>query len=150
MVVGLAAAATVAACASIAGPNESSVNIRTSPDRARCELKGRGEAFAASVETPASVSIPTAAAPVTVTCTAPGYKPTVHSLDLTPNGWIWGNAGLVLATGGVAIIGALVDTGNGASRSFKSEASFTLDADRPRMVKTRSRDGGQQLDLQAR
>lgn len=150
MVVGLCAAATVAACASIAGPNESSVSIRTNPERARCDLKGRGDDFAATVETPASVSIPTAAAPITVTCVAPGHKPTVHTLDVTPNGWIWGNAGLMLATGGVAIIGALVDTGNGASRSFRSEASFDLDADRPRMVRTRSRDGGQQLDLQAR
>jgi hypothetical protein len=150
MVVAVTVAAAVAACASIAGPSESTVNIRTNPDRARCELKGRGADFAASVETPASLSIPVAAAPVTVTCVAAGHKPTVHSLDLSSNGWIWGNAGLVFATGGVAIIGALVDTGTGASRSFKSEAAFDLDADRPRLVKARRRDGGEQLDLQAR
>lgn len=139
----------LAACASVVGSTESDVQIRTNPDKARCDLRGY-EGFAASVETPASVAIPTTAAPVTVTCQAPGFRPTSYTLDASADGWIWGNSALFLASGGVAVLGALVDESRAAGKSYAEEVHYQLSPDRPRPVRARSRDGGQDLNLLAR
>lgn len=139
----------LAACASVVGSTESSVQIRTNPDKARCELTGH-DGFSARVETPASVTIPTAAAPVTVTCRAAGFRPTSYTLDATADGWIWGNSALMVATGGVAVLGALVDESRAAGKSYSEEVRYDLTPDRPRPVRVRSRDGGTEMNLQAR
>jgi len=142
-------AGSLGACASMVSTTASDVQIRTNPDKAQCELKGY-EGFAAIVETPATVTIPSAASPVTVTCHAPGFRPTSHTLSATANGWIWGNSALVVATGGVAIIGALVDESRSAGRTYADEVRYDLSPDRPRPVRVRSRSGEVDMDLQAR
>lgn len=139
----------LAACASLVSPSETTVQLRTTPEQAQCELKGRG-GFAMSVATPAAVNLPSSATPVTVTCTAPGFRPTVNTLSATANGWIWGNSAFIVATGGVALLGAIVDESRGAGRSYRTDAAFDLDVDRPRPVKVVQRDGARQYDLQAR
>ncbi len=148
-IVGGAAIASLAACASVVGSTESQVQIRTNPDKARCELKGH-EGFTATVETPASLSIPTMAAPVTVTCVATGFRPTSYTLDATASGWIWGNAAFMLATGGVAVLGALVDENRGAGKSYAEEVQYDLSPDRPRPIRAMSRGGETDLKLNAR
>ncbi|MBX9634623.1 MAG: hypothetical protein K2X44_06545 [Magnetospirillum sp.] len=147
--VGVVALAGLTACASVVGSTQSTVQIRTNPDKARCELRGH-EGFSASIETPASISIPNAAAPVTVTCQAAGFRPTSHTLDATADGWIWGNSAFMVATGGVAILGALVDESRSAGKSYADEVHYDLAPDRPRPFRARSRGGEVDLNLQAR
>lgn len=139
----------LAACASILGSTRSDVQVRTNPDKAQCELKGY-EGFSASIETPATVSVPTSAAPVTVTCRAPGFRPTSYTLDASAEGWIWANSALFVASGGVAVLGALVDESRSAGKAYSEEVHYELAPDRPRQVRVRSRSGDTDLNLQAR
>lgn len=139
----------LAACASVVSSTKSDVQIRTNPDKAQCDIKGF-EGYSASVETPATVTIPTSAAPVTVTCKAPGFRPTSYTLDATADGWIWGNSALFVATGGVAVLGALVDESRAAGKSYAEEVHYDLSPDRPRPVRARTRGGDTDLNLQAR
>lgn len=148
-IVGVAAIASLAACASVVGSTESQVQIRTNPDKARCELRGH-EGFTATVETPAVLTIPTMAAPVTVTCAAAGFRPTSYTLDANAGGWIWGNAAFMVATGGVAVLGALVDENRGAGKAYAEEVQYELSPDRPRPVRAMSRGGDTDLRLKAR
>lgn len=140
---------TLAACASVVGSTASDVQIRTNPDKAQCDLKGY-DGYSASVETPATVTIPTKAAPVTVTCKAPGFRASSYTLDATADGWIWGNSALFIATGGVAVLGALVDESRAAGKSYADEVHYELSPDRPRPVRARTRGGETDLNLQAR
>lgn len=139
----------VAACASVISSTSSDVQVRTNPDKAQCELKGY-EGFSASVETPATISVPTSAAPVTVTCRAPGYRPTSYTLDASADGWIWANSALFVASGGVAVLGALVDESRSAGKVYSEEVHYQLSPDRPRQVRARTRSGDTDLNLQAR
>lgn len=136
-------------CASVVSSTSSDVQIRTNPAAARCDLKGY-ESFSASVETPATVTIPSAAAPVTVTCQAPGFRATSYTLDATADGWIWGNSAFMVATGGVAILGALVDESRSAGKSYAEEVQYDLAPERMRPVRARSRGGDVDLNLKAR
>lgn len=148
--VGLLGIAGLTACASVVSPSTTDVQIRTNPDAAQCDLTGF-EDFSASVHTPASVAIPTNASPVTVVCRAPGFRPTSYTLTAsTQDGWVWGNSAFVFATGGVAILGALVDEGRSAGKSYADQVQYDLNPDQPRQVRVRSRDGNVQMDLQAR
>lgn len=138
----------VGACASIVGSTESTVQIRTDPDSSHCDLHGRG-GYVAAVETPASVTIPSSAAPVSVTCTAPGRRATTNTLDATANGWMWGNSALVMVTGGAAVLGLLVDESRGAGRAYVESVEYRLDSGAPRSVLTRDRGTGSRMTLQA-
>lgn len=149
IVLGGAGLMALAACASVVSSTTSDVQIRTNPDKAQCDIKGF-EGFSASVETPATVTIPSSAAPVTVTCKAAGFRPTSYTLDATADGWIWGNSALFVATGGVAVLGALVDESRAAGKSYAEEVHYDLSPDRPRPVRVRSRGGDTDLNLQAR
>ncbi len=142
-----AMAAGVAACASLAGSTESTVKITTNPAAAQCTLKGR-DGFRAQVATPASVTLPNAAAPVMVTCTAPGYRPTSYALDISSNGWIWANSALVAVTGGAAVLGLLVDESRDAGKSYQDTVNYDLESGRPRDVQAIQRNGGE-MHLQA-
>ncbi len=139
----------LAGCASVVSSTSSDVQIRTNPDQAQCDLKGY-EGFSASIRTPATVNIPSNAAPVTVTCHAQGYRPTSYTLDASADGWIWGNSAFFVATGGVAILGALVDESRSAGKSYVEEVQYDLSPDRPRPVRVRSRTGDTDLQLLAR
>lgn len=145
----LVAALGLAACASVVGSTESPVRIATNPDKAHCDLSGR-DGFSAQVESPATISIPHVAAPVIVTCRAAGFRPTSYTLDATADGWIWGNSVLMLAAGGVGVLGALVDESRGAGKSYDEDVRYDLTPDRPRALRLRSRDGGVDMNLLAR
>ncbi|MBF0325770.1 hypothetical protein [Magnetospirillum moscoviense] len=135
----LAAIGLLGACASVVGSTESTVQIRTNPDKARCELKGM-DGFEATIETPAAITIPNRASPVAVMCLAPGFRQTAHTLTASADGWIWGNSAFMVATGGIAVLGALVDESRGAGKAYAEEVDYTLTPDRPRPVKLRTRD----------
>jgi hypothetical protein len=135
-------AAGAAACASLVGSSQSTVKINTSPTLAQCELKGRG-GFHASVATPGSVTIPGSAAPVIVTCTAPGRRPTSYTLDASADGWIWGNSALVVVTGGAAVLGLLVDESRDAGKAYQDTVNYDLESGRPRELHTIERSGGE-------
>jgi hypothetical protein len=139
----------LAACASVVGSTDSTVQIRTNPDKARCELKGY-EGYAATVETPASVTIPNKASPVTVTCLANGFRQSSHTLTASADGWIWGNSAFMIATGGVAVLGALVDESRGAGKAYAEEVEYRLSPERPRPIKMRSRSEASDVNIQAR
>jgi hypothetical protein len=142
-------AAVLSACASLVNPSSSDVQVQTHPIPARCELSGRN-GFATVVDSPAKVTIPHSAAPVTVVCEAPGYRRTVNSLTATSSGWVWGNSALIAVTGGVAALGLLVDEALGSDWTYRKELKIDLDAERRRPVRVKSRDGTQDMELEAR
>ncbi len=149
MVPAALAVMAVGACASIAGSNSTTVQFSTNPAGGHCDLRGTA-GYAASVDTPASLDVPTSAAPVIVTCTAQGRRPTTYSLDASANGWRWGNSALIVVTGGAAVLGLLVDESRNAGMSYVDAVRYDLDPDRPRTIVARDRTGGETLTLQTR
>lgn len=142
-------AVVLAGCASVVGSSDSDVAIRTNPPGATCELRGR-DGYAATVTTPATLAVPHDAAPVTVRCAAPGHRATSYTLDSSTDGWVWGNSAFIVASGGVALLGLMVDEGLGAGRSYSPDVHYDLPPDRPRAVRAQSRGGDVDLRLQAR
>ena len=138
----MAVAVGLAGCASLAGPTASTVKINTNPAAARCTLTGHG-GFHAALTTPGSVSVPASAAPVIVTCTAPGRRPTSYTLDASANGWIWANSALVAVTDGAAVLGLLVDESRDAGRVYQDTVTYDLQSAQPRDVHLRQRTGGE-------
>ena len=110
---------TLGGCASIVSDNASTTYIQTNPENARCELHGQD--FVRVVNTPASINLPSEAAPLTVACKADGYKNTTQVLDTKADGWVWGN----LLFGG--IIGVAVDAGRGAGQKYPPQFSVVLE-----------------------
>ena len=139
----------VGGCASVFNSSESEVQLRTNPASAHCQLSGQ-DGYSASVETPAAVMVPHAAAPVTVACVAGGYRRTVNSLNTTPSGWMWANSALLVATGGAVALGLVVDQSLGTDRTYRPEMNVDLDPERTRSIHARSRDGHQDLELKTR
>lgn len=139
---------SVSACASVIGDTETAVQIRTKPEAASCRLAGQG-GYAASLVAPATISIPHNASPVTVTCQAPGFRPTSHTLTASAGNWIWGNSALIFGTAGVMVLGAVVDESRGAGKAFAEDVEYILDPDTPRTVRVKSR-GGEEMLLKAR
>jgi hypothetical protein len=142
----LVAALLLAGCASMINGSSSEVNIATRPDGAHCRLSG-GDGFTADITTPARLEIPHKAAPVTVTCDAPGFRRTVNTLNAGGSGWLWGNSALIAVTGGAAVLGLLVDEAMGATTSYGSDFSMDLDHGRERQLRATQRNGGPSLDL---
>ncbi|MGE5546025.1 MAG: hypothetical protein ACM33T_03940 [Solirubrobacterales bacterium] len=143
-----AALPLLVACASILGSTESTVQIRTSPDGATCEL--RGYEYTASVTAPATVTVPHKAAPVVVTCVAPGFRPTSNTLKASSDGLMWANSALIFGTAGVMVLGAMVDESRGAGVSYGDSLDVKLEPGDPRGVRVRSRSDGSELHLIAR
>lgn len=137
----------MAACASAIGSTESTVNIQTNPAQARCLLKGYE--FQAQVTTPVTLGIPHTAAPVTVSCIADGFRSTSYSLDVEGDGWIWGNTAFMVASGGVAVLGALVDEGRGAGKGYAETVHYDLQPERGRALRVRERSAGTDMLLNA-
>jgi len=108
------AALLVSACASVVSDNDSTTFIQTDPDKAKCELHGHN--YRQTLETPNSILLPANAAPITVACTADGYKTATKKLDTKIDGWIFGN----IILGGV--VGAAIDLARGAG--FKYPPQF--------------------------
>ncbi len=119
VVAGLISLATLSGCASIASDNDTTTYIQTVPELARCELKG--DDFERVVVTPSAISLPSKAAPISVTCTADSFKPGVASLDTSVDGWIFGN----IILGGV--IGAVIDASRGAGMRYPEEIEIVLE-----------------------
>jgi hypothetical protein len=132
---------SLSGCASVINASTADVWIHTQPEPAQCDLTGRG-GFTRSIQAPALVAVPRAAAPVTVACSAPGFRRTVASLNATPDGWVWGNSALVVVSGGVAILGMAVDEVVGSAWDYRDDLTVPLDVDRRRAVSTRSRGDG--------
>lgn len=106
----------VSGCASMVSKTDSTTYIETVPEKACCVLHGQD--FKRVVNTPDSIALPANAAPITVSCTADGYRPTTATLDTKADGWIFGN----ILFGG--LIGLAVDAGRGAG--FKYPPKFTV------------------------
>lgn len=106
-------------CASIVSDNKSVTYLETKPEVAKCELHGQD--FTRVVTTPNSIPLPSEAAPITIACTAPGYKRGTGTLDTKADGWIWGN----ILFGGV--IGAVIDGAKGAGFKYPPRYSLVLE-----------------------
>ncbi|EME71877.1 hypothetical protein H261_01472 [Paramagnetospirillum caucaseum] len=142
------AALLVAGCASMVVGPSSEVGIATQPAGARCALSG-ADGFAAEITTPAVLQLPHKAAPITVACTAPGYRRTVNTLNAGGSGWLWANTAFIAFTGGAAVLGMVVDEAVGASTSYRKDFSMELDAEAVRRIRATQRNGGPALDLSA-
>ncbi|ARJ68087.1 hypothetical protein WV31_08110 [Magnetospirillum sp. ME-1] len=126
------------------GPS-SEVNIATQPAGARCHLSGDG--FSADIVTPAQVQLPHKAAPITVTCEAPGFRRTVNTLNAGGSGWLWGNTAFIVFTGGAAVLGLVVDEAVGATTSYRKDFNMELDVEAARRLRATQRNGGPSFDL---
>lgn len=116
----LASASMLSACASIVSDNDSTTYFQTDPvEKARCELHGQD--FTRVINTPDSINLPSDAAPITVACSAPGYRTTTKELDTELDGWIFGN----LIFGG--IVGGVVDIARGAGQKYPPQITVILD-----------------------
>ena len=144
----MAATAALAGCASLVSTNHSTVQITTNPPNAQCTLKGHG--YAAQITTPASITLPSSAAPLIVTCVAYGWRPTTYTLDATADGWIWGNSALVAVTGGAAVLGMLVDEGRDAGKVYSGAVNYQLDGDHPRTIRIYDRLNDSESTVQTR
>jgi hypothetical protein len=144
----MAAIVGLAGCASLVGSRETVVRIDTQPSQAHCDLTG-WDGWKTAITTPANVTVPNSAAPVSVTCSAPGRRTTSYTLDATSDGWRWGNSALVVVTGGAAILGLMVDESRDAGKSYTDSVTYQLDDGRPRPVHVRDRNGAG-MELQAR
>ncbi|SEH38437.1 hypothetical protein [Magnetospirillum fulvum] len=136
----------VSSCASVVNGPSSDVRIGTRPESARCVLSGQG-GFSQSVQSPATVSVPRDAAPVTVACTAPGYRRTVATLTATADGWVWGNSALMVVTGGVALLGLAVDEAVGSVWEYDPDFTLPLDEEKRRPLTVRERGTATELKL---
>lgn len=113
------AAPLFAGCASIVSDDNSTTYFETDPEKARCVLHGQD--FRRVVETPASMTLNSDAAPITVACKAEGYRETAEVLDTSMDGWILGN----IIFGGV--VGAVVDAARGAGQKFPPRFMVVLE-----------------------
>jgi hypothetical protein len=116
------ASLTMSACASIVSDNASTTYIETDPEKARCELHGQD--FKRVIETPNSINLPSKAAPLTISCSATGYKVTTAKLDTELDGWVFGN----IIFGG--IVGVVVDVARGAGQKYPPKMSVLLEPER--------------------
>jgi len=115
----IASMSMLTGCASIVSSNKSTTYIETDPENARCELHAQD--FKRVIQTPNSINLPAEASPITIACSAPGYRTTTQNLEASYDGWIIGN---VLFGG---IIGFAVDAGRGAGKKFPSQYMIVLD-----------------------
>ena len=113
------AAPLFAGCASIVSDDDSTTYFETDPEKARCVLHGQD--FRRVIETPASMTLNSEAAPITVACKADGYRETAEVLDTSMDGWILGN----IIFGGV--VGAVVDAARGAGQKFPPRFMVVLE-----------------------
>ena len=106
-------------CASIVSDNDWNTYLQTDPEKARCQLNGRD--FNRTVDTPSNITLPSSAAPLTVTCQADGYKQETQTLDTSIDGWIFGN---VLIGG---LIGVAVDAVRDAGEKYPPQMTVVLE-----------------------
>lgn len=109
----------LAGCASIVSKTDSTTYFETNPEKARCVLHGQD--FKRVVNTPDSIALPAGAAPITVSCSADGFRPTTAVLDTKIDGWIFGN----ILFGGV--IGLAMDAARGAGFKYPPKFSVVLE-----------------------
>ncbi len=119
----LLAASPLASCADIIEAQGPATRIYSEPEMARCILKGTGQGagFERLVHTPIRVVLPKSASPVTVTCTAPGYRSSTHRLVTDVNQSIATN--LMFGTA----IGIAVDIMSGAAEQYPSRIVVHLE-----------------------
>ncbi len=109
----------LANCASVVSDDDTVTSIETVPEVARCELTGKD--FVKAVNTPASLELPSSAAPITLTCSAEGYLPTTEDMDTAADGWILGN----ILLGGV--VGIAIDAARGAGQKYPPKVTVVLE-----------------------
>lgn len=137
-----------AGCASVFNGPDSEVTIATDPAGARCVLSGAG-GFSAEITAPATLDLPHKAAPVTVSCEAPGRRRTVNTLYADGSTWLWGNSALIAVTGGAAVFGLVVDEAMGATGAYPKDFNVRLDTDAVRQLRATQRRDGSTLDIRS-
>jgi hypothetical protein len=115
----LFAAMSLTACAEVVDTWGPSTQIRTEPSVARCDLDGTG--LQRVVVTPIRVVLPKAASPVTISCSAEGYRSSKHVLVTTIDGAIAAN----LLFG--SAVGLAIDIMTGAAEQYPSRIAIHLE-----------------------
>lgn len=118
-VIALGCLLPLGACASIASDNITETAIETEPAAASCKFYGHR--YFHQVATPASVTLPAKAAPITLICEAEGHRREVAYLDTEADGWIFGN---MLLGGG---IGIMIDGASGAGQEYPERVFLPLE-----------------------
>ena len=96
--------------------------MATEPETARCELNGQD--FTRVVSTPASIILPSKAAPVTLACATEGYRSTTGKLDTSADGWMVGNILFGLLGGPIAL---MIDASRGAGMKYPPNITIVLE-----------------------
>lgn len=113
------AATSLTACASVIDAWGPSTRIQTDPSVARCTLEGTG--LQRVVVTPVRVVMPKDASPISITCSAQGYRSSVHRLITTIDNSIAAN--LLFGSS----IGMAVDIMSGAAEQYPSRILIHLE-----------------------
>ena len=115
----LCAGVFLSGCATIVSGNETTTQIETDPEKARCELQG--DEFKQVVETPDSVHLSAKAAPISIHCVTDGYHEAAAELDTRADGTFMGN----ILIGG--IFGLVVDAATQSGMKYPSKILIALD-----------------------
>jgi hypothetical protein len=120
VVLALAGAGSLSACASIVEGSSQNVAINTTPTGCQCKVEREGELLATVPLTPASVHIDKSKNDIMVTCSKDGYETAMLMYSPEFVGTTFGN---ILLGGG---IGAIVDAGTGANYIYPSQITLSL------------------------
>lgn len=117
----LIASLVLSGCATIVSGTTQSILVGTfNAHGANCkgvDNKGREYYWP---DTPSSTTVQKGDAPMVITCTKPGFKKTVHSVDETLTGATFGN---IILGGG---IGIFVDAASGGAQEYPNVVKFPL------------------------
>ena len=115
------ASVLLSSCATIVSGTTQSILVDTfNAHGANCkgvDSKGREYYWP---DTPSSTTVQKGDAPLVIICTKPGFKKTVHSVDETVTGSVFGN---IILGGG---IGILVDAISGGAQEYPNIVKFPL------------------------
>ena len=113
------AALLLAGCAGGFSSDLVETRISTENTRANCSLNGTG--YSHALQTPGHVVLPKGAAPVILSCQAPGYRTFVTTLRPLFNGKLLGN---VLA---VSSMGVFIDMQNGHGEKYPKRVHIEME-----------------------
>ena len=86
-------------CATISSGSDTYTQFNSTPEKIECTVEGQN--YKQVITTPANLTLPAKAAPVTITCNTQGYHQGVQTIDTKMDGSIFGN---ILLGGGVGLI----------------------------------------------
>ena len=106
-------------CATISSGSDTYTQFNSTPEKIECTVEGQN--YKQVITTPANLTLPAKAAPVTITCNTQGYHQGVRTIDTKMDGSIFGN---ILLGGGVGLI---IDAWTKSGQKYPKSVMMELD-----------------------